>query len=341
MTKRTRVVVVEDSLVQRAHLVRALRADGDIDVIGEATDALEAIAIVQRTQPDVITLDLQIPGGGGQEVIRQLMAVTPTPILVLSASVTDRASVTAVEALVAGAVDVLPKPTRWTPDDEATLRARVRLVSGVAVVRHIGKGSLGRRGAASGSAKAGRGTTVVGIGASTGGPAALAEVLSGLTDLNAAGIIGQHLHPDFVGGLVSWMARATSMPVELATTRTPLRTGVVTIAPGGTHLRIDADDCCILDPKPETLHRPSIDVLFASLADRPRGRNVGVLLTGMGEDGAAGLLQIRTRGGVTIAQDEATSVVFGMPKAAQQMGAAAQVAPIEKIASAIERAVGK
>jgi two-component system chemotaxis response regulator CheB len=334
----TRVLVVEDSLVQRAHLVRALQADGDIIVVGEATGAVEAVQMATALEPDVVTLDLQIPDGGGRAVIEQVMATSPTPILVLSASVADRESVAAVESLVAGAVDVLPKPARWTATEEATLRARVRLVAGVAVVRRRAASSP-RRPAPSSGRRRGPGMTVVGIGASTGGPAALAEVLAGLRDLPAAVLVVQHLHAEFVGGLVSWMERASPLRVGVAASGDELRAGTVLIAPGDRHLTVDADDRVVLATDPPSLHRPSVDVLFSSLAARSGGRNVGVLLTGMGEDGAAGLLALRRRGDVTIAQDESTSVVFGMPRAAQRLGAATHVEPIDAIAAAIAKAV--
>lgn len=337
----TRVVVVEDSLVQRAHLVRTLEAEGDITVVGEAAGAVEAIALVQSLRPDVVTLDLQIPDGGGQLVIEQVMAVAPTPILVLSASVASRGSVAAVEALVAGAVDVLPKPVRWSPAEEAALRSQVRLVSGVAVVHRSRSGSRGRRPVAVERAASGSAISIVAIGASTGGPAALAEVLSGLNGLRASVIVVQHIHADFVGGLVTWMERAATMPVELARAGELLKVGMITIAPGDVHLRVDREARIVLDPSPESVHRPSVNELFSSLAKRPAGRNVGVLLTGMGEDGAAGMLELRRRGDVTIAQDEATSVVFGMPRAAQRLGAVTQVQPLEKIAAAIARAVAR
>lgn len=335
----TRVVVVEDSLVQRAHLVAALEADRDITVVGQAAGAFEAVQMIRDLRPDVVTLDLQIPDGGGAVVIEQVMAASPVPILVLSASVADRESVAAVESLVAGAVDILPKPMRWTVADEAALRARVRLVKGVAVVRRTAPRARHRGAERPASGAPSSGTTIVGIGASTGGPAALAEVLSGLRGLAASVVVVQHLHADFVGGLVSWMERASAMPVEVARAESVLLPGVVTIAPGDVHLRVGHDDDVVLDPSPVTMHRPSVDELFTSLALRPVGRNVGVLLTGMGDDGAAGLLALRRRGDVTIAQDEATSVVFGMPRAAQRLGAAVHVEPIHKIAAAITRAV--
>jgi two-component system chemotaxis response regulator CheB len=164
-------------------------------------------------------------------------------------------------------------------------------------------------------------------------------VLAGLAGLDASVLVVQHLHPDFVAGLVSWMARVSPLPVELARDGERLRPGVTYIAPGDTHLRIGPDDGIVLDPEPAALHRPSVDVLFSSLAERANGSNVGVLLTGMGDDGAAGLLALRRRGDVTIAQDEESSVVFGMPRAAQRLGAAQHVVPLDQVAPAIMRAL--
>ena len=338
--KVTRVVVVEDSQVQRAHLVRVLQSGGDLAVVGQATGAIEAIEVVQSERPDVVTLDLQIPDGGGQLVIEQLMAVCPTPILVLSASVgAGGDSKEAVAALMAGAVDVVPKPSRWDEKAEESLRSRVRVVGGVAVVRRSRPrvAPAGRRSPPA-SRRAATGT-VVAIGASTGGPAALAEVLAGLGGIDASVLVVQHLHADFVDGFVAWMDRVSPLEVELARHDAPLRPGAVLVAPPGVHLRIGLEGRVVLDPMPETLHRPSIDVLFLSLAERKDGRNVGVLLTGMGDDGAAGLLALRRRGDVTIAQDEQTSAVFGMPMAAQRLGAAAHVVPLDRIAKTVVRAL--
>jgi len=268
------------------------------------------------------------------------MATAPLPILVLSASVDGRDSEGAVAALVAGAVDVLPKPARWTEAAEEIVRSRVRIVAGVAVVRR------GRRRMASTglpAATTGRpptaGTSIVAIGASTGGPAALAVVLAGLGGIDASVVVVQHLHPDFVDGLVSWMDRVSPLDVEIAHHGTPLRPGVAYIAPGRAHLCIGRDDTVVLDPHPETLHRPSVDMLFSSLAKRVHGRTVAVLLTGMGEDGAAGLLALRRQGSVTIAQDEESSAVFGMPRAAQRLGAAEFVVPLDQVAATIVRSL--
>jgi two-component system chemotaxis response regulator CheB len=270
--------------------------------------------------------------------VEQVMAFAPTPILVLSASGAGPESVEAVDALVAGAVDVLPRPNAWTSADEDVLRARVRLIGGVTVVRHP-RARLAGSSRAGSSPRRASARPVVAIGASTGGPAALAEVLKGLSGVDASVVVVQHLHPDFVTGLVSWMARVSPLPVELARHDEPLAAGVAYIAPGGTHLRIGPDDRIVLSKEPEALHRPSVDVLFSSLAERVSGANVGVLLTGMGDDGAQGLLALRRRGDVTIAQDEATSVVFGMPRAAQRLAAAQHVVPLDRIAKTIMRAL--
>lgn len=340
-----RVVVVEDSLVQRAKLVAVLESDGDIEVVGEATTAVEAIALVASLRPDVVTLDLNIPDGGGQYALEQIMAHTPTPILVLSSTVSDRTSAPAVEALVGGALLAVPKPTRWTADFESELRRNVRMIRSVPVIRHM-RGRL--RGAPPTSPPtahaAHRRTTpmescVVAIAASTGGPPALATVLQGLSNLAAPVLIVQHIHADFVQGLVDWMARVSPLEVVLAQRGQALRDGCVHIAPGGTHLCISRDWKIDLVSTPATVHRPSADQLFESVALRARDKGIGVLLTGMGDDGAAGLAAMHRAGALTIAQDEATSAVYGMPRAAQRLGAVDQQLPLPSIAAAILRAV--
>lgn len=333
------VVVVEDSRVQRAHLVKVLEADGDITVVGQATDADEAIEVVRSLKPDVVTLDLAIPGGGGQHAIEQIMAFSPVPILVLSATVTGRESQAAVEALLAGAVDALPKRSHWGAEAEQALRERVRVLRGVSVVRHPrGRLAASRAARAARSESSRTATPFVVIGASTGGPAALATVLAGLGGLQAAVLVVQHLHPGFIDGFVAWMRRVSGLPVEIAADGAEIRPGVVYVGPGDVHLKVGRDDHIVLDPEPPSLHRPSVNILFSSLADRPDRHRVGVLLTGMGDDGASGLLALRRGGAVTIAQDEATSIVYGMPQAARRLDAATQVLPLDEIAAAIMRA---
>jgi two-component system chemotaxis response regulator CheB len=336
-TTKLRVVVVEDSLVQRAHLVGILEADGDISVVGEATTAEEGIALVALTRPDVVTLDLGLPDHNGGYVIEQIMANTPTAILVLSASVNGPQSASAIEALVGGALDALPKPDHWTPDLEVRIRKSVRMLSKVTVIRHH-KGRLTVR--PSLPARPQRVTSpVVALAASTGGPPALAEVLAGLSDLAAPVLVVQHIHADFVEGLVSWMARVSALPVELAHHGQQLLPGHVYIGPGDVHLHLDSCGRVALASHPATVHRPSADELFRSVAEHAGPAGVGVLMTGMGSDGANGLLALRARGGRTLAQDEASCAVFGMPKAAYLLGAVGNVVALHDIAATVVRAV--
>ena len=180
---------------------------------------------------------------------------------------------------------------------------------------------------------------VVGVAASAGGPAAVAEVLAGLAGLPAPVLVIQHLNPEFVDGFVGWVAKISPLPVELARQGSPLRRGTVYVAPAGVHLKVAPSRHVVLDPDPPMLHRPSADQLFASLAEHLGRSAVGVVLSGMGGDGAQGLLALRERGGVTIAQDEASSAVFGMPRAAALAGAAASVLPLGEISGAIWGAV--
>lgn len=339
-----RVVVVEDSLVQRRHLVDVLQADDDILVVGEATTAVEAIALVAELQPNVVTLDLQIPEGGGQYALEHIMAHNPTPVLVLSGTVHDKTSMPAIDALVAGAMLAIPKPFSWTPALEQDLRRNVRLLRDVPVIRRTktrprptapilaptptAPTPLGRSGV----------TKVVAIGASTGGPPALATVLGGLGGLNAAVLIVQHLHADFVYGLVDWMSRVSPLPVALAAAGQVAKSGHVYIAPGGTHLRLGPGYRLELTTAPVTIHQPSANELFSSVAAHAGANGVGVLLTGMGDDGAIGLAEMHRCGARTIAQDEATCAVYGMPRAAHRLGAVDQLLPISAIASAVLRA---
>ena len=339
-----RVVVVEDSLVQRANLIAVLEADGDITVVGEATTAVEAISMVTALRPDVVTLDLNIPAGGGQYALEQIMANTPTPILVLSATVHDGTSVPAIEALVGGALLAVPKPARWTPAFEDELRRSVRMIRTVPVIRHI-RGALRSRPVdaavmtPTATRPLGPGSCVVAIAASTGGPPALATVLRGLAQLTVPVLIVQHIHPDFVQGFIDWMSKVSPLPVVLAHDGQALRGGCIHVGPGGTHLRIDRDWRVELAQAPRSVHRPSADQLFESVAARAGANGVGVLLTGMGEDGAAGMAAMHRCGARTIAQDEATSAVYGMPRAAVRLGVVDQQLPLPAVADAIVRAV--
>ncbi len=374
-----RAVVVEDSATQRAALVRALERDGDIAVVATAEDADTAVATVARHAPGVVTMDLEIPRGGGTEAIRRIMAEHPAPVLVLSGLIEHRDAAPAVEALAAGAIDAVPKPRAWDAAHGEDLRRRVRRVASVPVVRRraarraragTGGGSpappsprpRGRAEAAPASDGAGvapgasraaatpasapvRGwkaghPPVVGIAASTGGPAALACVLAGLHDLPAPVLVVQHIHESFVESLAAWLGRETGLATSVARHGERPCPGAIHLAPAGAHLALGAEGKLVLSPDPAgLLHRPSGDVLLQSLAERIGSTSIGVVLTGMGDDGARGLLAIREAGGTTLAQDAASCAVFGMPRAARDRGATSRLLAPEALATAIRSAV--
>jgi two-component system chemotaxis response regulator CheB len=334
---RTHALVVAESRARRAVLVRILQAPGDIVVVGQASNGAEAVLRAVSLRPDIVVLDLELPEGEAVRAIEQIMVKAPTPVLVLSRPADDQHSPAVVEALVAGALDAVRQSVAWTAAEEAGLCRSVRLLRKVYVVRHpLGAGQQRTDDAPRSAGSHGR--EVVAIAASTGGPGALATVLSGLAGLPAPVLVVQHLHEDFTAGLVEWMARASALPVALAEHGETLRPGRVYIAPGGTHLRLSAGSRLSLDPLPKTLHRPSADELLTSVAQHAAAEATGVVLTGMGDDGAQGLLAIRRQGGLTLAQDEASCAVFGMPAAAQRLGAVSQMLPPAELARAIMRA---
>ncbi len=331
--RMVRVLVVTDTAARRAEVGRGLEADGDITVTGQARNALEAVAEVQRLQPDVVIIDL--PAAVRLHAVEQIMGQAPIPILVMEREEASAASAT--DLIRAGALGAIAGPGRWTPAVEADVRRHVRLVRGVTVVRH----PRGRNSTAApvdrlpADAEGGPSGRLVAIAASTGGPAALATVLAGMTGVAAPVLVVQHIHVDFVDGLIEWMARVAPVPVQLATDGEVVKAGVVYVGPGNLHLKIGPGSRIVLDPDPPSRHRPSADQLFFSVARHLGPAAVGVVLTGMGEDGAAGLLAMRQRGGLTIAQDEGSSAVFGMPRAAHLSGAASMLLPLPEIAAAV------
>ncbi|XAS66785.1 chemotaxis protein CheB [Micrococcaceae bacterium Sec5.7] len=336
--KEIRVLIVEDAPTHGGPLTRGLQRDGDIAVFGQTSTGAAAIGLVARENPDVIILGLSTSDGSGQYFIEQVMALTPTPILVLSSRIEDRHSPSAVEALVAGALDALPAPGCWSTELETRLRRTVRQISKVQAIRHP-RGGLAKIPRAD-PPKPGSGRqAVVAVAASTGGPKALATVLAGLRGLNAPVLVVQHLHPDFTGGLLDWMTRASALPVEIANHNSVARPGRVYLAPGGVHLRLAANLRLELATVPVMIHQPSADELFRSVAEQAGSAGVGVIMTGMGHDGAKGLLEIHRKRGQTLGQDQASCAVFGMPQAAQRLGALTSLLPPEQIATAILRAV--
>jgi two-component system, chemotaxis family, protein-glutamate methylesterase/glutaminase len=334
MTARIRVLVVEDSVTQAQALVRMLEADGDLEVVATAADAREAIERLTALRPDVVTMDLDIPAGGGQLAIDTIMAESPTPIVVITGLVGDAGAPIALEAISAGALDVIPKPRVWTAEDARDLRRRVRLARGVPVIARRRR----RPGQAVGSPRR-QPDAVVGIAASTGGPVAVAGMVAALRGLRAPLLVVQHIHPSFADGFGRWLQGAADREVTVAGQGMGIEDGHVYVAPGDRHLVVAPGRRLELRSEPPSLHRPSADVLFESLARELGTAGIAVVLTGMGNDGAAGAARLRAAGGHVLVQDQETSVVFGMPQAALRAGAADEAHALDALPGAVRAAV--
>lgn len=326
-----RVLVADDSELFRELLARVIGSDPGFEVVAVAADGNEAAAHARGLKPDVITMDLNMPDADGFSGIARIMADTPTPILVLTA---NRVETVGFRALSLGALDLLEKPQATTDLDEygRLLRSRLRLLAGVKVIRHV-RGLRER--VASAPRRAGR-AELVAIGASLGGPRALAALLRGLPPGFGAPIaVVQHIADGFTEGLASWLAAETHHDVHEARDGEPLAPGVVLLAPTGKHLVLGEGVARLSDAPPVDTFKPSVTPLLLS-ASRAYGRRAcGVILTGMGRDGAEGLKAIKDAGGTTLAQDEATSAVFGMPRAAIELGAVDRVLPLDEIPRAL------
>ncbi|MEO7734863.1 MAG: chemotaxis protein CheB [Kofleriaceae bacterium] len=338
---RRRAVVVDDSAIARALLREWLEADGDLEVVGEAADGESAIELVNRLRPDVATIDLRMPGMSGLELVTTLMAKSPLPILVLTGAASSEEAGLAFEAVRRGALDLLLKPSQR--DDEAikSLRARVRWLATVPVVRHLdnhkptewGTGSAPRVIRALGD------PVVVGIAASAGGPTALATVLGALSaDLPICVAIVQHLPRGFAPSFVSFLQSRCTLAVRLAEHGLVPPAATVVLAPDDRHLELIDGKFALTAGPPVDGHRPSGTVLLRSLSSLGSSA-IGVVLSGIGRDGADGLRAMRDRHAVTFAQDAATSVVYGMPRAAVEDGAALQALPVGELGEAISLAV--
>jgi two-component system, chemotaxis family, protein-glutamate methylesterase/glutaminase len=332
--RRISVIVAGADAVSRGALVEALEADGDIAVAAQVTPG-QAPRAVRTLHADLLTVDLPGTPAGREEalaMIDEVMAYAPVPILVLHRSPdADGGEAVEAAAIAAGALACMARPPAWHHADGHRLRGRVRALCGVPVIRHV----RGRLTTAPGRG----GIPVVGMAASTGGPPALARVLGGLAGLPAAVLVVQHIDRRFVGSFVEFLRRASALPVEVAVHGMPLREGRVHVAPADLHLSLAAIRCASLSAAPELLHRPSADILFRSLAVHAGNAAVGVVLTGMGDDGASGLLTLRERGGSIIGQDAASCAVFGMPRAAQMLGAVDRLTTLADIAGAVRSAV--
>ncbi|MGA2191032.1 MAG: chemotaxis-specific protein-glutamate methyltransferase CheB [Steroidobacteraceae bacterium] len=357
--KKLRVLVVEDSLTIRRRFCDILAADPELEVIGEADNGKLAIELCEQLRPDVITLDMVLPVMSGLTATEYIMAYVPTPILIVSASTNRGELFKTYDALAAGAVDVLEKPAVDDVDGtwERRFVAAVKLIATIKVITHLRARRSGtERAVAAGPGRRATSPTsnrpsqdetqhygVVAIGASTGGPAAIVEVLRALPPgLRVPVFFVLHIDEPFATSFAEWLDNQTPHRVAYARDRDSLDSlrGHVIMAPPGRHLSVAGARLHLSSDPPRHSCRPSVDVLFESLAVDRGAEVVACLLTGMGRDGAAGLLAIRRAGGFTVAQDESTSVIYGMPREAVLLDAARIVLPLDQIGPQIVRLLG-
>lgn len=341
--KKLRVLVADDSLTVRKRLVEILENDPDIELVGDVDNGKDAIELCQTERPDIISMDMMMPVMSGLAATEYIMAHCPTPILVVSAS-TNRGELFKIyEALAAGAVDVLEKPLDSEPDEiwAGKFLRTLKIVSRIRVITHP-RARLQNIAPQTGTAVAWRKPAaspklafkIVAIGASTGGPGALVEVLRGIPAGFALPVLMVlHINEPFAAAFADWLDAQTEHRV--ITARDGMRVcetaGQIVLAPGGLHLIVRDGRLLLTRDAERHSCRPSVDVLFESVAAEYGPSAAACLLTGMGKDGARGLLAVRNAQGFTIAQNEQTSIVFGMPREAISLGAAQHILPLSEI----------
>lgn len=335
-----RILIADDSLLVREVLTEIFQNSPETSVVGRACNGQEAVELTLSLKPDLIILDLIMPVLDGLDAIEEIMATAPTPVLVLSAAVDEKEVDRAFAAIKRGALDVMEKPELHDPDSMQEFAARLlekaRLLSGIRVIRHPRRRSrpfVDERVETAGSVP-----NILAIGASTGGPKAVMSVLKSLPpNFPGAVFVVQHIAHGFAAGFASWLDRECSIRVRLGADGDRYLPGEALVAPDGCHMTVCDGRIKLTDQAPVNCCRPSIDVFFSSLAQHSCEQVVSLLLSGMGKDGAQGLLQIKERGGTTLVQDEGSCAVFGMPKAAINLCAVDQVLPLERMPETISQ----
>ncbi len=341
--KPVRVLIVDDSATMRALIRATLSADRAICVVGEAADPLEAREAIKALNPDVMTLDVEMPRMNGLEFLEKVMRLRPLPVIMVS-SLTERGADVTISALEIGAVDCVAKPSPQNPDAFSGLAEKVKAAAGARVdARDPAPARLEQKAPA--PAPNGRPPAapfmgrLVAIGASTGGVEALVTILSQFPRECPPTLVAIHLPSPFTRSFAQRLDRICAPRVHEATHGAPILPGNIYVAPGThAHLEVSRAEqlrCALREGEPVSGHRPSVDALFLSVARNVGARAVGVILTGMGADGAQGLLAMRRAGARTLGQNEATCVVYGMPKVAQQIGAVEKQAPLASIAAEV------
>lgn len=334
MTK-IRVLVVDDSATMRGLISAALRRDPEIEVVGTAGDPLEAREAIKALNPDVVTLDIEMPNMNGLEFLEKIMRLRPMPVVMVSTLTMAGAEAT-LQALEIGAVDCIAKPTNLANSAEVFAELTLR-------VKSAARSSVRpRSNAAPPPRRTGYRTNgcLVAIGSSTGGVEALLQIIGRFPENCPPTVMTQHMPATFTKSFAARLDRACGAQVEEAYDGAVLETGRIYLAPGGaTHLEVarsgGALRCRLREGDPVSGHRPSVDVLFRSVAEATGAASLGVILTGMGRDGAQGLLAMRKAGARTLGQDESTCVVYGMPRAAQEIGAVERQLPLSALGEAI------
>jgi two-component system chemotaxis response regulator CheB len=341
------VLLVDDSAFMRGAVARLLVSDGRFEVIGQASDGTQAVKLALELNPDVISMDYNMPGLNGAAATRQILAERAIPIVMLSAHTREGEAAT-IEALTAGAIDFVTKPEGEVSANLTSVReeliSKLLAAAGVNLAFRLAAPASTAGSRPSSPRKAApKGLKLVAIACSTGGPAALAELLPALR-LNdqAALLVVQHMPRGYTRALAEQLAEVSQFPVREAEAGSELRAGAAWVAAGDKHLFIDSHNLLALNEAPLVNGvRPAADVTLASVAQQFGARSLGVILTGMGKDGARGLAEIKAAGGVTLAQDRASSTVYGMPKAAVELGVVDTVAPLSRMASLINRWVSE
>jgi len=340
-----RVLIAEDSPTQRLHLRRLIESAPDLVVVGEARNGEEVIALTEQLRPSVVSMDVRMPLMDGLEATRHIMAHTPTPVVIVSGALESELDL-ALNALQAGALAVVPKPPDEKRADFAAKRhellTTLRAMAGVRVIaRRDHRPNRPLPSVFNGLSHSR--PQVLAIGASTGGPSALHRLLGGLpADFPLPIAIVQHMPDEFLGGLVRWLGSASPLQVRLAEDGLPLRPGLVVVAAGGQHLtlaRLSSGGLIVRQQPARQGERyiPSIDRLLESVAQACGSAAIGLILTGMGDDGAEGLASLRQVGGRTLAQDAASSTVWGMPQAAVARGAAERVVALADLTTELAK----
>ena len=339
MTRPVRVLIVDDSALIRQLLSTLLSADPEIEVVGTAGDPYIARDRIKALNPDVVTLDVEMPHMDGVTFLRKIMTLRPMPVIMISTLTKAGAEIT-LEALEIGAVDFIAKPTTDVADSMATLAGELQ-----AKVKAAAHARVGARHAPAPARpprrdrSAGSTDKIIAVGASTGGVEALKALLMDMPAVCSPILITQHMPPRFTAAFAERLNRECPMTVSEATHHEVVEPSHVYIAPGSHHLELVRSGghyrCCLSDGPTVSGHRPSVDVLFRSVARIAGKTAVGVILTGMGKDGAEGLLELRKAGAITLGQDETSSLIYGMPRAAFERGAVMRQYSLAHMADAV------